>query len=677
MKRLLIADDKPENLYFLRALLQGNGYQVDEARNGSEALAKARENPPDLIVSDLLMPVMDGYTLLRHWKAEERLKTIPFVVYTATYTEPKDERLALDLGADAFIIKPTEPDTFVRRIREVLAQQERGILTPSRFPTGNEEVLLKQYNEVLIRRLEAKMEQLEQTNHQLARDIAQREQAEEHIHAQAELLDLAQDAIAVSDMNSRLRYWNKGSERLSGWPASEALGRPIAEVLQPSHAIFERAKQQFLEGGQWSGELKLTTREGRTVTVMSRWTMVRDKEVRPKSVLIFNTDLTEQKRLEAQFLRAQRMESLGRLAGGIAHDLNNILAPILMAASLLRDGAASQDNRSLLDTVEKSAQRGANIVKQLLAFARGSDGQKIPVPLNRLVKEMVSMIEETFPKSITLRTELPPGLWAILGDPTQLHQVLLNLCVNARDAMPAGGTLTLAAENVMIDDCYAYMAPEARPGPHVLIQVADTGVGIPPENFERIFDPFFTTKGPDQGTGLGLATVLGIVKSHDGFIQLESEVERGTRFKVYLPAAPASAALAVETKSRPLPNGQGELILVVDDEPSIRNVTRQILERHGYRVLLAKEGTEAIALFTQHRDDVQAVLTDLMMPIMDGVATIRVLRGMSSHLRVIAASGAASKSKLGDLPDLPVQASLQKPFTAELLLSTLQRVLQG
>ena len=371
------------------------------------------------------------------------------------------------------------------------------------------------------------------------------------------------------------------------------------------------------------------------------------------------------------------MESVGRLAGGIAHDLNNILAPILMAAPLLREEAASPESRSLLDTVEKSAQRGANIVKQLLTFARGTDGQKIPVPPARLFKDMVAMIQETFPKSVSLSTRLSPDWGAMRAAPTRLRQVLLNLCVNARDALSEGGAITLSAENLMIDDCYARMTPEAKTGPHVVLQVADTGTGMPAEILDKIFDPFFTTKAPEHGTGLGLATVLGIVKSHGGFIQVESIVGRGTWVRVYLPASLAGPALSAEMQCPALPKGQGELILVVADEASIRNVTGLILERHGYRVLLAKEGTEAIALFTQRRDEIQLVLADLMMPIMDGVATIRVLRGMSSQLKIIAASGAASKSRLGDLTDLPVQESLQKPYTAELLLTTLHRVLHG
>ena len=508
-------------------------------------------------------------------------------------------------------------------------------------------------------------------------DITARKQAEERISEQAALLDAANDAIYVRALDYTVTYWNDGAERLYGWTRAEALGRKTTDLGDVDHEAFAAAHAALLERGNWSGELKKTTKTGRECVVFCRWTLLRDKQGRPREVLAINTDVSEQKQLTAQFLRAQRVESVGRLAGGIAHDLNNILAPILMVGPLLRDALASEEHRSVLDMVVKSAQRGADIVKQLLLFARGTEGQKVPLPAGLLIKEMAKIVRETFPKSITLTTEFSKELWTIMGDPTQLHQVLLNLCLNADDAMPDGGTLTLAAENVTLDECYARMIPEAKAGPYVVLQVADTGTGIPPEIMDKIFDPFFTTKGPDKGTGLGLATVLGIVKSHGGFIQVESRVGHGSQFKVYLPAVPAPASASSPAPAPCLPKGNGELILVVDDEPSIRNVTRQTLEKNGYRALTAAEGTEAMALYAQHQAEIQMVLTDLLMPIMDGVATIRALREKSATLKIIATSGEASKSKLKEIADLPLQAFLQKPFTAETLLVTVQKVLGG
>jgi CheY-like chemotaxis protein len=371
------------------------------------------------------------------------------------------------------------------------------------------------------------------------------------------------------------------------------------------------------------------------------------------------------------------MESVGRLAGGIAHDLNNILTPILMGISLLREGLSLKEAGPLIDTIAASAQRGADIIKQLLTFARGTAGQKVPLPPSRLIKEMAKIVQETFPKSIAVRAEFPRDLWTVMGDPTQLHQVLLNLCVNARDAMPEGGILTLAAENVTLDDCYARMSPEARAGPYVLLQISDTGTGMSPEILDKIFDPFFTTKGPETGTGLGLATVQGIIKSHHGFIQVESQVGRGSLFRIYLPALPTVDAAAAATPAREMPRGHGQLVLVVDDERSVRDITRSMLEKFGYRVLTANEGTAAIALYTQHQAEIRVVLTDMVMPVMDGSATVRVLRGMNPQVKIIAASGAASKPRLAEIADLSVQAYLQKPFTSQQLLVTLEQVLSG
>ena len=506
-------------------------------------------------------------------------------------------------------------------------------------------------------------------------DITARRIAEERIRAQAELLDLAQDAIVVQDMNGCVQYWNKGSERLIGWSAAEVVGKPAFDFVSHNRSDFQRAMKGLLEQDRWIGEIGVITKDERRVTLMSRWTLVRDEQGQPRSVLVISTDLTEQKKIEAQFLRVQRMESVGRLASGIAHDLNNILAPILMGSHLLRE-EVPPESRELVNIIEGNAQRGADIVKQLLTFARGTEGQKISVRTDRLVYDMARIVQETFPKSITLRTHLPQDLWSISGDPTQLHQVLLNLCVNARDAMPEGGTLTLSAENATFDECSARLTPEAQPGAYVLLRVADTGTGMSPEILDSIFDPFFTTKEPDMGTGLGLSTVRGIVKSHDSFIQVESQLGGGSQFNVYLPALPTSEA-AVAGPGAEFPTGHGELVLVADDEQSVRDITQQMLERHGYRVLTAVDGAGAIGLYAQHQAEIQLAMIDLMMPIMDGTATIHGLRAMSFQLKIVAASGASSEPQQVQIADLPVQAFLQKPFTAQQLLVTLQQVLRG
>ena len=510
-----------------------------------------------------------------------------------------------------------------------------------------------------------------------ARERQGHQRNEAQIRQQAALLDLSQDAISVRDLGGELQYWNRGAENLYGWTPPEVLGRNAGELLNPpGYARPIEAQQHTLDAGSWAGELNQLTQTGRTVVVQSRWSLVRSPLGEPKSILVVDTNITEKKKLESELFRVQRLESIGRLAGGIAHDLNNVLAPILMSVQMLREEMPNATALSLLDTLESSAQRGAAIVKQVLTFARGIEGQKIPLQLSHLIKELVCTVRETFPKNITLEVEMPPDLWMVTGDTTLLQQVLMNLCVNARDAMPGGGALTLAAENVWLDENFTQVNPEAKVGPHVRVLVSDSGVGIPSEVLENIFDPFFTTKSPDQGTGLGLAAALGIVKSHDGFIQVLSRLGKGTEFKIFLPAVAAASPIVAEPDTTPLPNGQGETILIVDDEDNIRAVAKRILEKHGYRVLTACEGTEAVAVYAQHYADIKLVMTDIIMPYMDGMATIRALKKMNARLKLVAASGLGSDPKLTDPAELGVHAFLRKPFTAESLLRTLQRVLQ-
>jgi len=386
-------------------------------------------------------------------------------------------------------------------------------------------------------------------------------------------------------------------------------------------------------------------------------------------------DITERKKLEAQFLRAQRMESIGTLASGVAHDLNNILTPIMMSAAVLRMKIADEKRAGLLDTIEMSAARGAQIVKQVLAFGRGLDGERHPLQIEMLLTEMEQMIRSTFPKDITVECVNPPHLWQVLGDATQLHQVLLNLCVNARDAMPGGGTLRLSAANLDIDTSYASMLPEIAPGPHVLLEVSDTGSGIPPEILERIFDPFFTTKEVGKGTGLGLSTVHGIVKSHGGLLKVVTAPVKGTTFQIYLPAAPNQEAMEDAAAAASPPAGHGELVLVVDDEPAITHSARSVLEANGYRVLLANSAIEALVLYTEHSQEVALVLTDLMMPGMNGVLFLRTLRKINPELLVIASTGLCNQAQLDTMKSLGVETVLHKPYNSNTLLRMLDGVL--
>jgi PAS domain S-box-containing protein len=511
----------------------------------------------------------------------------------------------------------------------------------------------------------------------IASDITQRKQAENVLREQAAMLDQAHDAIIVRDLHTRkITFWNQGAERLYGWTAAEATGRDVGDLLYLDPTIPDTVTAELLKAGEWRGENCHVTKTGKKLTVSGHVTLVRDTQGTPKSALTINIDVTEQKELEARYLRAQRMEGIGTLAGGIAHDLNNSLAPIMLSLELLKMKFTDVGSQELLEIISASAQRGADMVRQVLSFGRGVEGRRIEVQVKRLVHDVQQIATDTFLKHIEVRTTIPHDLWAIVGDPTQLHQVLLNLCVNARDAMPDGGTLTISAENLALDAHYAGLNSEAKPGPYILLQVEDSGTGMPPSVLEKIFEPFFTTKEIGKGTGLGLSTSLGIIKSHGGFIRVESTPEKGTKFQVYLPAQTETSMKAPAEVLTDLPRGHDELILVMDDESAVCQITQRTLEAFGYRVIVAANGVEALALYATRRTEIAVVLTDMMMPVMDGPATIRVLREMNPAVRIIAASGLAGSDHAAQAKRLGVKHFLPKPYTAETLLKALRETLE-
>jgi len=460
-----------------------------------------------------------------------------------------------------------------------------------------------------------------------------------------------------------------------GWTSSEAVGRTVFELLKENIPDIEGAMDAMLRKGEWAGELQKVARDGRKLTIDARWTLVRNSEGEPDTILAINTDVTEKKLIEAQFLRAQRMENIGSLAGGVAHDLNNILAPIMMAIEMLKETAGDPQSRSMLEIIEGSARRGADIVRQILSFARGLEGRRVEVQPKHLLKEIDSIIKSTFPKNIRCQLSAPHDTWTILGDPTLLHQILLNLCVNARDAMPDGGLLTIGVENRTIDEQYVAMNLRAKTGPHIVISVTDSGTGMPPDVIEKIFDPFFTTKEPGKGTGLGLSTVMGIVKSHEGFINVYSEAGRGTTFRVHLPAVTSTHPGSELEAQASLPRGNGETVLVIDDEISILTITSQTLQAFGYHVLTANNGATGVAMYVQHQSEIALVLTDMMMPVMDGRATIHALKQINPAVKIIAASGLGVNEEVSKGAALGVRHFLPKPYTAETLLITLRTVL--
>jgi PAS domain S-box-containing protein len=509
----------------------------------------------------------------------------------------------------------------------------------------------------------------------IGRNVTERRQAVQKITEQAAMLDQANEAILLLSLENRITYMNAAAESLLGWKAGDAVGK-IGHELYPEEdqpTLIEAARQTLAKGS-WHGELRLHNKSGQELFVDIRRTLIRDASGAPKAQLSISADITEKRKRDALALRNQRLESIGTLAGGIAHDLNNVLAPILMSIALLKLKVSDDAGRKLLATLELNAERGAQLVRQVLAFGRGAEGDRMLVQPLHIAREIQQIVRDTFPKTLRfdLKTERSP--WTLTGDPTQLHQVLLNLCVNARDAMPNGGTITLRIDNTMLDETYSSMNPEAKPGPYVAISVADTGTGIPANIRDRIFEPFFTTKDIGKGTGLGLSTSLGIVQNHGGFITVASDMGKGSTFKIYLPANVIFTA-AEPAEKRPAPqHGHGELVLVVDDEESILEVAKSTLECFGYRVVTAQNGAVAVSAYVRHMPSVAVVVTDMSMPVMDGPALVVALRSINPAVRIIGSSGLdeggiAAAAKAG------IREFIPKPFSAETMLRTIARVL--
>jgi PAS domain S-box-containing protein len=523
----------------------------------------------------------------------------------------------------------------------------------------------------------------------ILQDVTERKKAERQVRERDELIRLLLDSTAEAiygiDLEGKCTLANRACARMLGYEnPGQFTGKNMHQLIHhhrrdgsehpeaacPIYQAYSRGEGTHIPDDVfWRAD-------GSKFDVEIFSYPVRRNDQIIGAVVTF-LDISDRKQLEEQIRQAQKMESIGMLAGGIAHDLNNVLAPILMACNLLEQEVRHEHGQSLTATIKGSAQRGADLVKQVLSFARGVEGRKIPLQPKHLIREVSGFIRETFPKSIRLNTKISQDLWLLSGDPTQLYQVLLNLCVNARDAMPNGGVLLISAENATIEPGAVPSAPDAKVSQYVVIRVADTGSGIAPEIRDKIFDPFFTTKEIGKGTGLGLSTTMAIVRSHAGFIKLVTELEKGSSFEVWLPARIGDEPSAVAIEKPPLQPGHGELILVVDDEASIRAIGRDVLQSYGYNALTATDGADAIVQYAQRKDEVRAVVTDIMMPVMDGVALIFALRRLNSAVPIIASGGLSNPEHQAKTTDAGANYFLPKPYTAEAFIHILQDALRS
>lgn len=623
--KVLIIEDDEDDFFIARSLLSkttGISCDLEWARDYDEGLNALTSNGFDVCLVDYRLGARDGLQLLR--EANEQGVVTPLILLTGQGDYEVDVKAMMAGAADYLVKGQIDAQLLERSIR-------------------------------------------------YARE---RKRAEERIREQAQLLDKARDAICAFDLNRRIIYWNKSAERLTGYTSEEMQSAGTDDFLYgDDKGKVNKAWETVLSEGEWSGDLRQVRKDGDELIVESRWTLVRDNVGRPRSVLAINTDVTERKRLESHFLRAQRMESIGNLVGGIAHDLGNLLVPILLGVKVL--SSRYSDNEKTMRTLEmirRSAQRGSDMVKQVLAFARGVEGERVHLHIDQVIKEVEKITTETFPATIKVNVEVNEEVPAVLGDTTQLQQVIMNLCVNARDAMPDGGALEIVADSVTLSERSSRANPDAEPGEYVCICVTDTGSGIPPDVLDKVFEPFFTTKPSGKGTGLGLSSVYSIVKSHGGFVDVESEEGEGTTFRVYIPTAPPEGVVNGEQEQVRFEFGNGETILLVDDEEFILDTAAETLQESGFNVLTAENGRAAIDLFEERSSEIDLVITDLMMPEVDGLETIREIKKRRPDVPIIAASGMAI-DRSQEAIDAGAAFFVSKPFTAEKLLSAINDAL--
>ncbi len=689
MAKLLVVDDQEANRYLLEVLLKGHGHAVVMAGNGVEALARARQDPPELIITDILMPEMDGFSLCRIWKNDPELGRIPLIFYTATYTDPENEKFALSLGAERFIIKPTEPERFMEIMNQVLREHREGKLEPSAPPLEEEGVFLREYNQTLIHKLEDKILQLEQTNKKLLQEVEERRRTERELARSEEkyrtLMEAVAEPIIVYDRGGVVRYVNQAFSRVFGWSPEEVVGQPL-ELAPPDQGQETRRRLEEAMAGQptygWEGIC--LGKDQRLVDVFLSAACFRDGQGQIQGIVASLQDITqkkqaeqEQNKLRAQLIQAQKMEALGTLAGGIAHDFNNLLAVMTGFTELALEGVRGQEPASRqLGLVIEAGDRASKLVRQILAFSRRASFEMHPLDLNKEISHATLLLERTLPKMISLHTQLAADLEPIKGDANELEQVLVNLATNARDAMPQGGRLIFETSNITIeaDDSAAYL--KLTPGDYVLLQVSDTGQGMDEQTREQMFDPFFTTKDPGKGTGLGLSTVYGIVKSHGGHLVCYSEPGQGTAFKIYLPVFRQAEDSEQRPQAAPRqPAGGHESILLVDDEKLLLELGESLLRQAGYQVMKAQSGEEALEIYRQHMNQLDLVITDLGMPGMGGYKTMAAILEINPRAKVLIASGYTANHQVKSALETGAAGYVAKPFSRLELLTKIREAL--
>ncbi|MCL1979764.1 MAG: response regulator, partial [Proteobacteria bacterium] len=667
---ILVVDDKEEQRYLAEVVLKSRGYEVRSACNGAEALEMLRSTKFDLILSDVLMPVMDGFELCRIVKKDEKLHRIPFAFLTATYTDLEDENFAMQIGADRFLVKPYEPEDLLDVVGEILAVRSS---VPSLFPSVSvpDEEVFKLYNERLVHKLEAKMLQLEKETKAL-------QTAEKALRASEwkfrQLFEYMKEGVFSVDMQGRIHESNASFQQMLGYTAKELVLYSYNELTPAKWHVMERIilNDQILPRG-FSDVYKkeYQRKDGSVFPVETEGFLLYNDAGEKESIWCIVRDVSEQQHakkvqndLEKQLNHANKMESIGRLAGGVAHDFNNMLSVILSYAQM---GLTKTDTLSPLHgffrDILDAAERSAGVTRKLLTIARHQAITPKVLNLNETVAGMLKMLGRLIGEEIQLHWRPGSGLWPVKIDPTQVDQILVNLLVNSRDAITGPGDITIETETVCLGADDWDIGSNMIPGEYVLLKVSDNGCGMDKDTCSKIFEPFFTTKGDGIGTGLGLATVYGIVKQNNGSLDVESELGKGTTFKIYLPRVRKGLTMDLLAQAAAIPCGRGETILVVDDEEAILKMTNIMLSGLNYKVLLANSPVMAIEEFNSHADEIDLLLTDVVMPIMNGKNLVDLLRNARPELKCLYITGYGEQECLLKGQDTRAAHCLKKPFS--------------
>ena len=689
MSRVLLVDDKQENLEYLAVLLKGNGFDVECAPNGQIALDMGRQHPPNIVISDLLMPVMDGYTLLRHWKEDPVLRDRPFIVYTATYTEPADEQLAMDLGADAFVVKPEEPEGMMAHINEVLTRPVGARRGPAAADAIGQSALLAQHNDALIRKLEDRTRQLEAANLELRRQVSETRSIEQRLRESEGqylmLLNSTSEGIYGIDLDGICTFCNPAAARFLGYDdPREIVGKimheqhhhtgPDGTPMTPDECPVHGA---FLEGKAAHSDEEMFFRKDGSRFPVEYWAHPIRRGSQVIGAVIAFLDLSERKNLEAQFLQAQKMDAIGRLAGGVAHDFNNVMQVVMTCSECLVERLTGRpEELAYSREIRAAAEWGAALTRHLLAFSRKQLVHPTLLDLNVVASDVQMMLRRMIGENITLVTSYAPDICAVQADANQIEQVLINLAINARDAMPNGGELFVGTRVAEIAESPGSAHAGRKAGRYIVLTIRDTGSGMDPETMSKIFEPFFTTKEASKGSGLGLSTVYGIVSQSGGFIEVDSTVALGSEFRVFLPAAPESPAESGLPSEAKRSRGGTESILLVEDEQSLLTVMSTVLRSHGYTVWEANSGGAAMALAERPELKLDLLVSDVILPDLNGPQLAERLVKSRPAMNFLFVSGYTDDhiSHSGVLQGETLL--LEKPFTISSMLAKIREALE-